>query len=168
MHEHILPPNLSKAETYKHILPHIRALIEPEPEMFMASLANVCALLKETFNWLWVGFYLVDRLGENLLLAPFQGPIACTRIAKGRGVCGQAWAQAQTIIVADVAAYPDHIACSSRSQSEIVIPLFNKQNHIFGVLDIDADSTACFDKIDAHYLEQICAILGEVPTQYPL
>lgn len=120
----------------------------------IANLANVAAALKTQFGWLWVGFYLVKN--NELVLGPFQGPIACTRIAKGRGVCGNAWEKAETILVDDVNAFPGHIACSSLSQSEIVVPLM-KQGEVWGVLDVDSEQLSCFDSIDQQYLEAITA-----------
>lgn len=161
MHELHFSPNQSKADIYAALLPQIRALIQDEPDLPIAALANTCAVLKAAFNWLWVGFYLVDSTQSELQLAPFQGPLACTRIAKGRGVCGQAWVLGRTIIVKNVNEHPDHIACSSRSQSEIVVPLYNSQGAIIGVLDVDDETLAQFDETDAFYLEQLCAILTE-------
>ncbi len=159
MHETHIAPNASKTERYQTIVPAIEALLSSDRDLFIAGLANVNALLKETFGWLWVGFYLVDDQRTELQLSAFQGPVACTRIAHGRGVCGQAWAQNRTIVVPDVNQHPDHIACSSRSQSEIVVPLYNQQQQIIGVLDADAEQTNQFDEIDAEYLQQICQII---------
>lgn len=141
----------SKQEQYEHLIPQIAALLEGETDL-MANLANVCAALHEQFNWLWVGFYLVK--GEELVLAPFQGPVACTRIRKGRGVCGTAWQQEQTLIVPDVEQFPGHIACSSRSRSEIVVPII-RNDQVLGVLDVDSESLADFDQTDLVYLNQI-------------
>ena len=143
--------NASKQEKYKELLPQIKSLIESEPDL-IANLANVCAALKQTFDFFWVGFYLVKD--DELVLAPFQGPIACTRIKKGRGVCGTAWETAKTIIVDNVDEFPGHIACSSLSKSEIVVPLFF-EGKVVGVLDIDSDQLNSFDKIDAEYLEEL-------------
>lgn len=165
MHEINLSSKQNKTETYTQLLPQIRALIEDEPDLPIAALANTCAALKETFGWLWVGFYLVDDEKNELQLAPFQGPVACTRIAKGRGVCGQAWARGETIVVQDVHQHPDHIACSSRSQSEIVVPLRNGRDEIIGVLDADAETLAQFDDTDARYLNELCAILRDCVFQ---
>ncbi|MFC2506649.1 MAG: GAF domain-containing protein [Kingella sp. (in: b-proteobacteria)] len=131
----------------------------------IAVLANVCAALKMQFDWFWIGFYLVDDKKENLTLAPFQGPIACTRIAKGRGVCGQAWVERKTIVVPDVNQHPDHIACSSQSQSEIVIPIFDATGQVWAVLDIDHTQIATFDEIDTQYLRQIGDIISNVIFQ---
>lgn len=147
----------NKTEIYQEILPQIQALLEDERDL-IANLANTAAVLKQAFGWLWVGFYMVRE--QELVLAPFQGPLACTRIAYGRGVCGQTWAKGATIIVEDVNAHPDHIACSSLSQSEIVVPLKNADGKVFAVLDVDDAHLATFDTIDAEYLEQICALLS--------
>jgi len=141
----------TKEEQYRELLPQVKALIEGEPDL-IANLANICAALKEQFGWLWVGFYLVKN-GE-LVLAPFQGPVACTRISKGRGVCGSAWQQAQTLVVPDVEKFPGHIVCSSLSRSEIVVPVI-KNNEIIGVLDADSELLAQFDETDKRYLEEI-------------
>ena len=145
----------SKAEQYEALLPQIEALITGEPDM-VANLANICAALKQQFNWFWVGFYLVK--GDELVLGPFQGPVACTRIAKCKGVCGTAWQQAKTLVVPDVDAFPGHIACSSLSRSEIVVPLFHN-NSVIGVLDVDSEYLQYFDETDAKYLEQIAALI---------
>lgn len=146
----------SKAEKYQTLLPQIKSLIEGEPDL-IANLANVSAALKETFGFFWAGFYLVKE-GE-LVLGPFQGPIACTRIKKGRGVCGTAWAKAETIVVPDVNAFPGHIACSSLSRSEIVIPLKDDDDQVWGVLDIDSEQLNTFDETDARFLEEVCSWL---------
>jgi L-methionine (R)-S-oxide reductase len=145
-----------KAEQYKSLIPQIEGLLYGETDL-MANMANVCAALKEQFKWLWVGFYLVKN--DELVLGPFQGPVACTRIAKGKGVCGAAWAQAETLIVPDVDAFPGHIACSSASRSEIVLPIFNN-NEVVGVLDVDSEDLAKFDEIDARYLKEIIALVN--------
>ena len=123
----------------------------------IANLANVSAALKETFHFFWVGFYLVK--GEELVLGPFQGPIACTRIRKGRGVCGTAWDKDETLIVPDVDAFPGHIACSSLSRSEIVVPLKREDGEVWGVLDIDSDDLGGFDETDARFLEEMIKML---------
>ena len=145
----------TKEEIYQTLIPQINALIEGEPDL-VANLANITAALKEQFGWLWVGFYLVK--GEELVLGPFQGPIACTRIKKGRGVCGTSWQKAETLIVADVEKFPGHIACSSLSRSEIVVPVI-RNNKVVGVLDVDSELLDLFDKTDAMYLEQIVAAI---------
>lgn len=145
-----------KEEQYKSLIPQIEALLYGEPDL-VANLANVCAALKEQFKWLWVGFYLV-KSGE-LVLGPFQGPVACTRIAKGKGVCGGAWEQAKTLVVPDVDAFPGHIACSSASRSEIVLPLFYN-NEVVGVLDVDSENLAQFDGTDAKYLGEVLNLIN--------
>ncbi|GHS97590.1 hypothetical protein FACS189421_04660 [Bacteroidia bacterium] len=141
--------NSSKEEKYQSLLPQITALMDDEPD-FIANLATVSAVLKEAFGFFWVGFYLVK--GNELVLGPFQGPVACTRIPFGKGVCGTAWKEQRTIIVPDVEQFPGHIACSSESKSEIVLPLFSEGN-VIGVLDIDSNRLNAFDEIDAKYLE---------------
>lgn len=148
-----------KAARYRELLPQIESVISGETNL-IANLANTAAVLKEAFGWFWVGFYLVGQERQELILAPFQGPLACTRIPYGRGVCGQAWARGETIVVEDVNRYPDHIACSSLSQSEIVVPLFDSDGRCFGVLDIDDDKPAQFDATDARYLNELAHILG--------
>ena len=152
----------NKAEIYESLIPQIKGLLDGEPDL-IANLANVAAALKEQFKWLWVGFYIVKPIGNSsndkeLVLGPFQGPVACTRIKKGRGVCGAAWKNAATLIVADVEKFPGHIACSSLSRSEIVIPLINN-NEVWAVLDIDSEELDLFDETDQKYLEQIVAII---------
>lgn len=144
-----------KEEKYRELLPQIHALVSTETDM-VANLANISAALKQTFGFFWVGFYLVKD--DELVLGPFQGPIACTRIRLGRGVCGTAWKEARTLIVPDVEQFPGHIACSSDSKSEIVVPI-KKQNVVIGVLDIDSDTLDSFDDVDARYLEEICTYL---------
>ena len=141
----------TKTEQYASLLPQIRALMEGEPDG-TANLANVAAALKEQFGWLWVGFYLV-RNGE-LVVGPFQGPVACTRIRKGKGVCGTSWAEARTLIVADVEAFPGHIACSSLSRSEIVVPII-RDGEVLGVLDVDSVELGAFDGEDQRWLEEV-------------
>lgn len=144
-----------KEEKYRELLPQIHALVSTETDM-VANLANISAALKQTFGFFWVGFYLVKD--DELVLGPFQGPIACTRIRLGRGVCGTAWKEARTLIVPDVDQFPGHIACSSDSKSEIVVPI-KKQDVVIGVLDIDSDTLDSFDDVDARYLEEICTYL---------
>ena len=146
----------SKAEQYQSLIPQIKGLLEGETDL-VANMANVAAALKEQFGWLWVGFYVVKN-GE-LVLAPFQGPVACTRIKKGRGVCGASWAQAQTLIVPDVEKFPGHIACSSLSRSEIVVPVI-RQNKVVAVLDVDSVNPDHFDTTDQQYLEEIVALVN--------
>jgi len=144
-----------KSAQYQSLIPQIEGLLTGEDDL-IANLANVAAALKEQFNWFWVGFYLVK--GNELVLGPFQGPVACTRIAKGRGVCGVAWSDEKTLIVPDVDAFPGHIACSALSKSEIVLPLFNN-NTVVGVLDVDSEVLAHFDETDAQYLGQIIKLI---------
>ena len=146
----------SKAEQYAALLPQIEALVSDEPDL-VANLANVCAALKEQFKWFWVGFYMVKD--EELVLGPFQGPVACTRIGKGKGVCGSAWEQGKIVVVADVDTFPGHIACSSLSRSEIVVPLFHN-NIVVGVLDVDSEHLDHFDDIDVKYLEQVVGLIN--------
>ena len=141
----------NKVEQYQTLLPQIKALIEGEPDL-IANLANIAAALKEQFGWLWVGFYLVKN--EELVLGPFQGPVACTRIKKGRGVCGTSWIQAKTLIVPDVEKFPGHIACSSLSKSEIVVPII-RNNVVVAVLDADSEALDLYDETDQKYLEEI-------------
>lgn len=141
----------SKTVRYEEILPQIKSLVEFETDM-IANMANICAVLKEVFDFFWVGFYLVK--GEELVLGPFQGPLACTHIAKGKGVCGTAWEQAHTLIVPNVDQFEGHIACSSLSRSEIVVPVFGN-NEIIAVLDVDSDQPDDFDETDAQYLRKI-------------
>jgi L-methionine (R)-S-oxide reductase len=141
----------SKRERYESLLPQIRALMEGETDQ-IANLANLVAALKEQFGWLWVGFYLVK--GDQLVVGPFQGPVACTRIRKGKGVCGTSWAREETLIVPDVEAFPGHIACSSLSRSEIVVPVFNN-GKVCGVLDCDSVELDAFDEEDRRQLEEM-------------
>jgi GAF domain-containing protein len=145
----------SKKEQYESLLPQIEGLLHGENNL-IANLANISAALKEQFNWWWVGFYWVHE--DELVLGPFQGPVACTRIKKGRGVCGGAWAQGITLIVEDVEKFPGHIACSSASKSEIVVPVF-KNGEIVGVLDVDSELLAHFDETDQLYLEKIVRLI---------
>jgi len=166
MAEDLLITKGTKEEQYVSLLPQIKALLEGEPDL-IANLANITGALKEQFNWLWVGFYLVKPSyakaseGENdeLVLGPFQGPVACTRIKKGKGVCGASWAKAQTLIVPDVEKFPGHIACSSLSRSEIVVPII-RNNKVIGVLDVDSIEPDQYDNIDQDYLEQIIELIN--------
>jgi L-methionine (R)-S-oxide reductase len=146
----------TKQEQYEALIPQIKGLLEGETDL-VANLANVAAALKEQFGWFWVGFYLVK--GEELVLGPFQGPVACTRIKKGRGVCGSSWAQAQTLIVPDVEKFPGHIACSSLSKSEIVVPIL-RNGVVLGVLDVDSDELDQYDALDQKYLEQVIGLIN--------
>ncbi|MEO6630083.1 MAG: GAF domain-containing protein [Mucilaginibacter sp.] len=145
-----------KAEQYESLIPQVEALLMGEPDL-IANLANVCAALKEQFKWFWVGFYLVKD--DELVLGPFQGPVACTRIGLGRGVCGAAWEQEKTLIVRDVDAFPGHIACSSLSKSEIVLPVF-EDGKVVAVLDVDSSNLDDFDEADAVYLQQIIELVN--------
>ena len=145
----------SKAEQYQSLIPQIKGLLDGESDL-IANMANVIAALKEQFGWLWVGFYIVK--GEELVLAPFQGPVACTRIKRGRGVCGSSWAQAKTLIVPDVEKFPGHIACSSLSKSEIVIPVI-RNNEVVAILDVDSNEYDQFDTTDQRYLEEIVTLI---------
>jgi len=144
-----------KKTQYESLLPQIQGLLSGETNL-VANLGNITAALKEQFNWLWVGFYWI--IEDELVLGPFQGPVACTRIKKGRGVCGTSWEKEATIIVDDVEKFPGHIACSSSSKSEIVLPVF-KEGKIQGVLDVDSSELAQFDEVDQLYLEKILAMI---------
>ena len=155
MAEDLLIISGNKEERYSNLLPQVKGLLEGEPEL-VANLANISAALKEQFGWLWVGFYLVK--GEELVLGPFQGPVACTRIKKGRGVCGKCWENKRTLIVADVEKFPGHIACSSLSRSEIVIPVI-KNYEVVAVLDADSEALNHFDETDKKYLEEIVGMI---------
>jgi GAF domain-containing protein len=145
----------NKTEQYESLLPQIKGLLEGEPDL-IANLANVTGALKEQFNWLWVGFYIVKN--NELVLGPFQGPVACTRIRKGKGVCGTSWEKAETMIVPDVEKFPGHIACSSLSRSEIVIPII-RNNEVVAVLDVDSIELNQFDKTDQRFLEAIVSLI---------
>ena len=150
-----LPPSGSKEEIYQALLPQVAALISGEQDL-VANLANIAAALREAFGFFWVGFYIVQ--GQELVLGPFQGPIACTRIAFGRGVCGTSWTEKTTQLVPDVDAFPGHIACSSASKSEIVVPAF-QDGEVFLVLDVDSDRLNDFDSVDQRYLEELMQLL---------
>lgn len=152
-----LPTNASKAEIYQAILPQIEALITDESDLY-ANLANVSAVLREAFGFFWVGFYLVKN--DQLVLGPFQGPLACTRINFGKGVCGTAWKEKKTQLVPDVDAFPGHIACSSASKSEIVVPGLHGED-VWCVLDVDSDRLDDFDEVDQQYLEQLMQLLDK-------
>ena len=151
MAENLTIKGNNKKELYENLLPQIKALVEGETDE-IANMANVSACLKDTFNFWWVGFYRV--IGDELILGPFQGPLACTRIRKGKGVCGTAWQTAETVIVPDVDAFPGHIACSSLSKSEIVVPVV-RNGVVVAVLDIDSEKLNTFDEVDKEYLEQL-------------
>lgn len=151
MSEDLNLSNGSKTDKYKNLIPQIAWLLDGESDL-VANLGNIAAALREQFGWLWVGFYLVKQ--DELVLGPFQGPVACTRIKKGRGVCGTAWEREETLIVPDVEKFPGHIACSSRSRSEIVVPLV-RQGQVIAILDVDSEQPDDFDETDRYYLEQI-------------
>ena len=156
MSEQLIIQGSTKEERYEALLPQVKAVIEGEPDL-IANMANVAAMLHETFGFWWTGFYRVE--GEELVLGPFQGPMACTRIRKGRGVCGTAWAKAETQVVPDVDKFPGHIACSSASRSEIVVPVFS-EGKVIAVLDIDSAQLSTFDQTDRHFLEQLVEMLN--------
>lgn len=151
MAEDLIVAKGSKEEQYESLIPQIKGLLEGEPDL-VANLANVAAALKEQFGWFWVGFYLVKQ--DELVLGPFQGPVACTRIRYGKGVCGSSWAQGKTLIVPDVEKFPGHIACSSLSRSEIVVPVI-REGRVVAVLDVDSSALNEFDTTDQRYLESI-------------
>lgn len=155
MAEQLIIQGTTKQERYETLLPQIAAVVEGETDI-IANMANVSAMLQETFCFWWTGFYRV--VDGELVLGPFQGPMACTRIRKGRGVCGTAWAKAETQLVPDVDKFPGHIACSSASRSEIVVPII-REGEVVAVLDIDSDRLDAFDETDRRYLEQIAALL---------
>lgn len=156
MAEHLEISSGTKQERYSTLFPQLEALVESETDI-IANMANISACLRDTFNFWWVGFYRV--IDDVLILGPFQGPLACTRIKKGRGVCGTAWAESKTIVVPDVEQFPGHIACSSLSRSEIVVPL-KKDDDVYGVLDIDSEHLNTFDETDKIWLERIANLLS--------
>ena len=148
----------SKEEKYQSLIPQIKSLVEGESDS-IANMANICAALKFGLNFFWVGFYLVKD--NQLVLGPFQGPVACTRINLGKGVCGTSWKNNEVIIVDDVDAFPGHIACSSLSKSEIVLPIYNSKKEIIGVLDVDSNEYKSFDKTDELFLNQILKMIEQ-------
>lgn len=148
---------MNKKEKYQLLLKQIKSLISNENDI-IANMSNIAAAIHETFNFWWTGFYRV--IGDELVLGPFQGPIACTRIAYGRGVCGTSWKEEKTLVVMDVHEFPGHIACSSASKSEIVVPIF-KDNKVVAVLDIDSEHLATFDETDKEWLEEIVSVIYE-------
>ncbi|HYG15702.1 MAG TPA: GAF domain-containing protein [Bacteroidia bacterium] len=154
MEELLVPSSSSKEEKYAALLPQIESLVGDEPDL-TANLANISAALHQTFGFWWVGFYLVKD--NQLVLGPFQGPIACTRIAYGKGVCGTAWQKAEILLVPNVDEFPGHIACSSDSKSEIVVPII-KNNSVVAVLDVDSEHLAHFDETDRRFLQQVATI----------
>lgn len=155
MAEHLTTNGNSKEEKYATLLPQLKSLIEAEDDV-IANMANVVACIMETFHFWWVGFYRV--IDNTLVLGPFQGPLACTRIKRGKGVCGTAWDKAQTIVVEDVEQFPGHIACSSASRSEIVVPIFDRDNNVVAVLDIDSEYLNTFDSTDKKWLEEVARL----------
>jgi len=158
MSESIIVSGTTKMERYESLLPQVKALVEGEQD-FIANVSNIIAALKYGMEFFWVGIYLVKQ--NQLVLGPFQGPVACTRIALGKGVCGTAWKEKKTIIVEDVEQFPGHISCSSSSRSEIVVPCLY-QDKIFAVLDVDSDRLNEFDETDRKYLEKIAMIIGQL------
>lgn len=155
MAEHLTTNGNSKEKKYATLLPQLKSLIEAEDDV-IANMANVAACIMETFHFWWVGFYRV--IDNTLVLGPFQGPLACTRIKRGKGVCGTAWDKAQTIVVEDVEQFPGHIACSSASRSEIVVPIFDRDNNVVAVLDIDSEYLNTFDSTDKKWLEEVARL----------
>lgn len=155
MAEHLTINGNSKEEKYATLLPQLKSLMEAETDV-IANMANVAACIMETFHFWWVGFYRV--IDNTLVLGPFQGPLACTRIKRGKGVCGTAWDKAQTIVVEDVEQFPGHIACSSASRSEIVVPIFDRDNNVVAVLDIDSEYLNTFDSTDKKCLEEVARL----------
>mgnify|MGYP002515542525 FL=1 len=156
MAEHLIIQGSSKEERYATLLPQLQSLVEGESDV-IANMANVAACIMDTFHFWWVGFYRV--IDEVLVLGPFQGPLACTRIKRGKGVCGTAWDKAETIVVADVDKFPGHIACSSLSRSEIVVPII-KDDEVIAVLDIDSEHLNTFDAIDKEWLEKVAGVFA--------
>ncbi|MDR0536526.1 MAG: GAF domain-containing protein [Tannerellaceae bacterium] len=156
MSEELSIPCGTKAERYSSLLPQLKSLLDGEPDA-IANMSNTAAALKQAFGFLWVGFYIVR--GSELVLGPFQGPVACTRIGFGKGVCGTSWSKKQTVVVPDVEQYPGHIACSSSSRSEIVVPLLSPDGTVAAVLDIDSDTLGTFDDTDARFLGEIADLL---------
>lgn len=156
MAESISVTGTTKAEKYESLIPQLKSLVEGEPD-FIANLSNIMSALKYTMDFFWVGIYFVKD--NQLVLGPFQGPVACTRIAYGKGVCGKSWELKKTIVVEDVDQFPGHIACSSLSRSEIVLPAFDKKGEVFLILDVDSEHLAYFDDTDRNYLEQVMQLI---------
>jgi len=156
MAESLILTGTTKKEKYESLIPQIKALVEGEND-YIANISNIMSALKHGMDWFWVGIYFVKH--EQLVLGPFQGPIACTRIAFGKGVCGTSWKEKQTIIVEDVEKFPGHIACSSLSKSEIVLPAFDQNGNVTLVLDVDSEYLATFDETDKFYLEQVMRLI---------
>lgn len=159
MAENLVVSSGSKEQVYKTLIPQIEQLLAGETNL-IANLANISSAIQMTFDYLWVGFYLKET-EDQLVLGPFQGPVACTRIKKGQGVCGSAWAENKTFIVKNVSDFPGHIACSSASISEIVVPFYSIDEHFLGVLDIDSEKEASFDELDQLYLEKVVTLLSK-------
>ena len=157
--ELVIPDITDRASAYEALVPQVMALVGDEQDP-VAVMANTAAAIKQVFNWLWVGFYRVA--GDELVLGPFQGPIACTRIGFAKGVCGTAWAERRTLVVPDVDLFPGHIACSSAARSEIVLPIRGRQGHVMAVLDIDSDRPDSFSDVDAEGLRRICTPLERI------
>ncbi len=157
MAESLLVSGTTKEERYRSLLPQLAALTAGETD-FTANLANIAGALKQAFGFFWVGVYLVK--GDTLVLGPFQGPVACTRIRKGKGVCGTSWEKKQTLLVPDVDKFPGHIACSSDSKSEIVVPAFDKDGNVLLVLDVDSDRLNDFDETDERYLGEVAGLIS--------
>jgi GAF domain-containing protein len=158
MAEELIIKRGSKENTYKSLIPQIKSLVSGETDL-IANTANICSALRETFGFFWVGFYFVKN--DKLVLGPFQGPIACTRISKGKGVCGTSWEKKATVLVPDVDAFPGHITCSSSSKSEIVIPIL-VNGEVVAILDVDSDKLDDFDSIDKTYLEELALCVSEL------
>ncbi|MEZ4907847.1 MAG: GAF domain-containing protein [Saprospiraceae bacterium] len=154
-------PELNKNEKYAELIQQILNLVQGEKNI-IANMSNISAALKENFNWLWVGFYLVDKATNELVLGPFQGPVACTRIAYGKGVCGTSWKEKKSLLVPDVHKFPGHIACSSLSVSEIVIPVLNSKNEVIAILDIDSQHFNTLDETDVKNLETFAEIVANM------
>ena len=165
MSEQLIIQGSTKEERYEALLPQVKAVIEGEPDL-IANMANVAAMLHETFGFWWTGFYRVmPKAGSDekeLVLGPFQGPVACMHIPFGRGVCGTAWERCQTIVVPDVEQFPGHIACSSLSRSEIVVPVISQTDEVVAVLDIDSKELSTFDDTDCQYLEAVCSLIAPI------
>ena len=157
MAEELKINSVLKKDKYAELFPQIKALLEGENDL-IANMANICSALKYGMNFFWVGFYFVK--GNELVLGPFQGTVACTRIAKGKGVCGSAWQKNEIVIVDDVEKFPGHIACSALSKSEIVLPLYNSKKEIIAIFDVDSDSLSSFDKTDEEWLGKIASLLS--------
>ena len=157
MAEDLKITGVSRNERYLELYPQLKSLLNGEEDS-VANMANFCAALKEALGFFWIGFYLVKN--NELVLAPFQGPVACTRIRKGKGVCGTAWEKNETLLVSDVEKFPGHIACNSASKSEIVIPLRNQAGEVIGVFDVDSDKLNDFDATDQKHLEKLLTLLS--------